>query len=337
MNYKEFMENLIEDKAKGIYLFDSKEDYLNTTIIDLAKEKVSFADFNLVELKGNVDVEAMKNAYETYPVMEDRKYIIWKDIDLSKNSLKEYEDLLTNLTGDIKNFPEYTTFLIFSDSSPFKGKFYKEVKKYGNIVTIDRLNKSELENFIGKRFVKAGKKIKKSMLAEIVQRFSYLDRDSDLDLFDIVNTVDKIIASSEDEIVKEKDVYDQLDQILNLNIFNLTDAISRKDLKLASTTYLNMVKRDEDLFMIFHMIIRQFRNIIGITTLLNNNKNDAYIMKSIGISPYELRKVKGFINNFTYEELFDIHSRLFDMEVRQKSTDFDMKIELLLLIQKICK
>lgn len=337
MNYKEFMENLIEDKAKGIYLFDSKEDYLNTTIIDLAKEKVSFADFNLIELKGNVDVEAMKNAYETYPVMEDRKYIIWKDIDLSKNSLKEYEDLLTNLTGDTKNFPEYTTFLIFSDSSPFKGKFYKEVKKYGNIVTIDRLNKSELENFIGKRFVKAGKKIKKSMLAEIVQRFSYLDRDSDLDLFDIVNTVDKIIASSEDEIVKEKDVYDQLDQILNLNIFNLTDAISRKDLTLASTTYLNMVTRDEDLFMIFHMIIRQFRNIIGIKTLLTSNKNDAYIMKSIGISPYELRKVKGFINNFTYEELFDIHSRLFDMEVRQKSTDFDMKIELLLLIQKICK
>lgn len=337
MNYKEFMENLIEDKAKGIYLFDSKEDYLNTTIIDLAKKKVSFADFNLIELKGNVDVEAMKNAYETYPVMEDRKYIIWKDIDLSKNSLKEYEDLLTNLTGDIKKFPEYTTFLIFSDSSPFKGKFYKEVKKYGNIVTIDRLNKSELENFIGKRFVKAGKKIKKSMLAEIVQRFSYLDRDSDLDLFDIVNTVDKIIASSEDEIVKEKDVYDQLDQILNLNIFNLTDAISRKDLKLASTTYLNMVKRDEDLFMIFHMIIRQFRNIIGIKTLVINNKNDAYIMKSIGISPYELRKVRGFINNFTYEELFDIHSRLFDMEVRQKSTDFDMKMELLLLIQMICK
>jgi len=33
--------------------------------------------------------------------------------------------------------------------------------------------------------------------------------------------------------------------------------------------------------------------------------------------------------------LFDIHSRIFDMEYRQKSVDFDMELELLLLLRKI--
>ena len=337
MKYKEFMKSLIEDKVSGVYLFDSKEDFLNTTIIETVKEKVGFPDFNLIELKGHVDMESLKNAYETYPVMEEKKYIIWKDIDLGQKTLKEYEDLLSNLIKDIENFPEYSNFFIFSDNSPFKGKFYKTVDKFGHIVIIDRLDKTELESFVGKRFTRAGKKIQRSLVGEIVQRFSYLDKNSEVDLYEVANTVDKIVSSSDEDIVKASDVYDQLDKILNISIFNLTDAISSKDIKKSSTTFLNMANKDEDLFMIFHMIIRQIRNIMGVKTLVKNTKNDGYIMKTIGISSFELRKIKSFINNFTFAELIDIHSRLFDMEVRQKSTDFDMKLEILLLIKLICK
>lgn len=335
MNFKDFMNLLIDDKLSGVYLFDSKEEFLNDTIMEEVKSKVNVPDFNLVEIKGSKDIETLKNSYETYPVMEDTKYIIWRNIDLSKNSIKEYEDTLNVLAEDFKEFPDFAKLLIFSDNPPFKGKFYKSVAKNGTIVQIDRLNKRELESFIGKRFVRNGKKITKSLVSEIVNRFSYLNKDSEIDLYEIVNVVDKIIASSSDEIVKSSDVFDQLDEVLNINIFNLTDAISSKNAKKASDTYLKMLRSNEDLFMIYHMIIRQIRNLIGVKSLSANGFNDSFMMKNIGIGFYELKKIKGFVKNFSLDELLDIHSRIFDMEYRQKSTNFDMEIELLLLIREI--
>ncbi|MFO3716992.1 DNA polymerase III subunit delta [Anaerococcus sp. ENR1011] len=335
MNFKEFMNLLIDDKLKGVYLFDSKEEFLNDTIIEEVKNKVSVPDFNLIEIKGSKDVETIKNSYETYPVMEDKKYIIWRNIDLSKNSIKEYESTLNVLVEDFKEFPDFATLLIFSDNPPFKGKFYKAVNKNGTVVEINRLNQRELKSFIGKRFVRNGKKIQKSLVTEIVNRFSYLSKDSEIDLYEVVNVVDKIIASSDNKIVKAQDVFDQLDEVLNINIFNLTDAMSAKNSKDTIDIYLKMARANEDLFMIYHMVIRQIRNLIGVKSLYVNGYNDTFMMKNLGIGSYELKKMKGFSRNFSLTELFAIHSRIFDMEYRQKSVDFDMEIELLLLLREI--
>ena len=127
MNFKEFMNLLIDDKLKGVYLFDSKEEFLNDTILEEVRNKVNIPDFNLVEIKGNTNIETIKNSYETYPVMDEKKYIIWRNIDISKKSIKEYENTLNILADDFKEFPEFALLLIFSDNPPFKGKFYKSV------------------------------------------------------------------------------------------------------------------------------------------------------------------------------------------------------------------
>ena len=335
MNFREFMNLLIDDKLKGVYLFDSKEEFLNDTIIEEVRNKVNIPDFNLVEIKGNTNIETIKNSYETYPVMDEKKYIIWRNIDISKKSIKEYENTLNVLADDFKEFPEFALLLIFSDNPPFKGKFYKSVVKNGKIVEINRLNQKELESFIGKRFVRNGKKIQKSLVREIVSRFSYLSKDSEIDLYEIVNVVDKIIASSSNEIVNSQDVFDHLDEVLNINIFNLTDSMSSKNPKDTVETFLKMTRANEDIFMIYHMVIRQIRNLIGVKSLYINGYNDSFMMKSLGIGSYELKKLKSFSRNFSLTELFDIHSRIFDMEYRQKSVDFDMELELLLLLRKI--
>lgn len=336
MNYKEFMNKLINRETSGVYLFDSEEEYLNESIIDAAKSNVSVMDFNYIDIKEKTDYEAIKTSFETYPVMEDKKYLIWRNIDLSKNKIKENKEILDNLVNDLKDFPSYVSFFIFSDSPPFKGKFYKEVKKHGNIVEIKRLNNQELASFIGTRFSRSGKKIQKSLIGEIIKRFSYLNKDSEIDLYDVVNTVDKIISNSKDERVSQEDVHDQLDLVLNLNIFNLTDGFSQRNLTKATSTLMHMKNSGEDLFMVYHMIIRQVRNLIGVKNLTKLGYNEKFIMKTLSIGFFEFKKLRGFVNNFTAEELFDLHDFLYKMEVLQKSQDFDMERYLLMFLNKAC-
>ena len=252
MNYKEFMTDLLKKNTRGIYLIDSKEEYLKETIIDQAKDMISFPDFNYIDIKGKKSLEEIKTAMDTYPIMEDKKVLIWRNIDLSKNSIKEYDDICKLLIDDAKNIPEFLTLIVIAEDNVFKGKFYKTIKEYGNIVEIDRLNNNELVSFIGKRFVKNKKKIKKSYINEIIDRFSYLNKNSQIDLYEVINTVDKIIANSDKIEVSIEDVHDQLDKILDLNIFNLTDALSVRDSKSAMNTYLYMAKDMDEIFKIFH-------------------------------------------------------------------------------------
>lgn len=332
MKYIDFFKNFSGLKTSGIYLFDSKEEYLNTTIIEEAERLINIKDFNLIKIKGETDFDTIKNSYETYPVMEDRKIIIWQNIDLSKDGVKNYKEILDKLGEDAKDFPPYASFLIFSDTKPFKGKFYKEVAKNGTIVEIDRLNNNELRSFIGRRFIKNNKKISNKYIDEIINRFSYLSYNSEIDLFEIVNSVDKIISNSNDEIIKKEDIDDQLDQVLNLNIFNLTDAIASKNIKEALKTLLLMEKSGEDLFMIYHMLIRQFRILTAVKSLTEANYNDSFIMKASQIGSFELRKAKANIRNYSLDELIDINERLMDMEIRSKSEAFEMKDELMKLI-----
>ena len=337
MNYKEFMTELFNKKSKGIYLIDSNEEYLKETIIDQAKDLISFPDFNYIEIKGKKSLEEIKTAMDTYPIMEEKKVLVWRNIDLSKNNIKDYEDLCNLIIKDMENIADFLTFIIIPEESVFKGKFYKAIKKYGEIVEIDRLNNNELVSFIGKRFVKSGKKIKKSYINEIIDRFSYLNKNSQIDLYEVINTVDKIIANSDKSEVLLVDVHDQLDQVLDLNIFNLTDSLSKRDTKSAMNTYLFMANDIDEIFKIFYMLVRHIRNLIGIKILLKDSYNDNFIQKSLGISSFELRKDKGFIGNFSLEELFDLQDFLYSCDVKQKSEDFDMNLHMLIFIEKFSR
>ena len=93
-----------------------------------------------------------------------------------------------------------------------------------------------------------------------------------------------------------------------------------------------MEKSGEDLFMIYHMLIRQFRILTAVKSMTEANYNDSFIMKASKIGSFELRKAKNNIRNYKMESLIAINDRLMDMEIRSKSETFEMKDELMKLI-----
>ncbi|MDO4661667.1 MAG: DNA polymerase III subunit delta [Tissierellia bacterium] len=336
MNYLEFMNALSKNDLTGVYLIECKEDYLKDNIIYNLKDILNLPDFNFTIFKGKIDYENLKTSIETFPVMDEKRYIVWEDIDLSKNRIKEYK-AIEEFEKSIKDVPSYTALFIFADDKIFKGSFYKKVKEYHNIVEIGKLNNSELRSFIGKRFVRNKKKISKKLIDEIIDRFSYLSKDSSISLYDVVNTIDKIISNSSDTIVKEEDVRDQLDKIVNLNIFNLTDALSERDITKAMKSYNLLISQNEDIYMIYHMILRHVRNLISIkaTEIYRSNLN--YCLKITKLSKFEYNKLLSYERNFTTKELIDIHTYIYNMDRNMKSTNFDMELNMQLLILKFMR
>ena len=103
MNYKEFMTELFSKKSKGIYLIDSKEEYLKETIIDQAKDLISFPDFNYIEIKGKKSLEDIKTAIDTYPDVYKRQVCMDVAEDMMKYMISF---VLENCKDEIEFFNE---------------------------------------------------------------------------------------------------------------------------------------------------------------------------------------------------------------------------------------
>ena len=85
------------------------------------------------------------------------------------------------------------------------------------------------------------------------------------------------------------------------------------------------------------MLVRHIRNLIGVKILTRDSYNDSFMQKSLAISSFELRKDKGFIGNFSLDELFDLQDFLYSCDLKQKSEDFDMNLNMLMFIEKFSK
>ncbi|MCI5840016.1 MAG: DNA polymerase III subunit delta [Peptoniphilaceae bacterium] len=334
MNYIDVIEKLSEKNLSGIFLCEYEEAYLKDNIIDNIKKELTVPDFNFINFKNYINYEDLKTSIDTYPIIDEKKYIIWQNVDFSKNMINQYEDVLNPLMNDFKNFPNYSTLFIFTDKPIFKGKFYKSILKNQNIVNISKLNYKQLVNFIGKRFSKNNKKITLKLIDIIINSLAYFSDESNTDLYSVINSVDKIISNSHNEIVNIEDINSQLENITDANIFQLTDFLSQKNITDALSTFEFIYNQGEDLFKVFFMIVRHIRNLIGIKTLINYNFSDDYIRNLLKISNFELKKDKTYIKNFKLSELIKLYNTSFEIDISSKSLKFNMKVALEFFISK---
>lgn len=336
MNFEQMAHSIYEKKITGIYLIDSKEEYLSDHIRKALEDSLNFPAFNFISLDGNISFDSLKTAYSTVSVMDDRKIVIWNDVDLSKGAISKFK-AIEELAKQCDNFPENAVLVIFSKDELYKGSFYKKILKYHNIVTIDRLNLQQMKRFIIKLVQRNGKKITNNMVTEIITRFSYLSNISEIKLYDVYNTVNKIILNSRDVIISKEDVVNQLDRIIDANIFNFTDSLLKREIKEA-LKYFNIIypkRESED--KIFNMLLSTVRNMLALKSVENRLSNYNYCMKVVGVNRFVFSKLLQFKDNFTTQEIADIVKHMYKMEIERKSGHFHFRQSMEILILKFRK
>lgn len=162
---------------------------------------------------------------------------------------------------------------------------------------------------------------------------SYIDEDPRLAKSEINKLLTYVDFS---RAVKEEDVRNLVSDVRQGDIFAMVDAIGYGDGEKA----LGMMRRlleEGDALPLFGMIIRQFRLLIQVRELLDENPGMSSddMAAEMGVHPFPIKKITPQAKLFTLPQLKKIYHQLSDVDQAIKTGQLDSKLALDLLIASL--
>jgi DNA polymerase III subunit delta len=131
--------------------------------------------------------------------------------------------------------------------------------------------------------------------------------------------------------ITEADVALLTPYVAEADIFQMVDALGRRDGATAARLLHRLLEKDEPL-RLFGMIIRQFRLLIQAREHLNAGGTPGQLAKAIGVHPYVGEKLAGQVRAFTLHQLEQIYRFLLETDVAIKTGKVDGELALDLLL-----
>ncbi len=230
MNYKKIYK---DETHSGAYLFFGKEKYLMENAVGylLNKYVKGSEAFNYTKFKGSeVKPQDIISACETYPVMNDKKVVLVRDVcDFLANY--ELKDSFYEFLDKLSDF----VILIFWDTGDLKKttKFYKYFKNNKRDIEFAKLGPVDANRFVKSYFLRKDKKINDREAALFIKESGYTSKNEDLVLLDLISEMDKIAAAAKSNHISESDIiifYMIIRQVKNLLSYKI---LSEKNISQA--------------------------------------------------------------------------------------------------------
>ena len=335
MNYKKIYK---DETHSGAYLYFGKEKYLMENAVGylLNKYVKGSEAFNYTKFKGSeVKPQDIISACETYPVMNDKKLVLVKDV-CDFLALYELKDSFYEFLDKLSDF----VILIFWDTGDIKKttKFYKYFKKNNRDIDFGKLSPVDANRFVKSYFLRKGKKINDREAALFIKESGYTSKNEDLVLLDLISEMDKIAAAAKSNHISESDIRSLITENIDTNIFAFLDAMMQRNSERALVEFHNLVKLGEEYPVIFYMIIRQVKNLLSYKILSEKNISQAEMMNKMGLSKFEFeRKIRVYERNFSKKFLTDFYEELIRADEFFKTSSVDEIIIFETLIIKYCQ
>lgn len=286
-------------------------------------------DFNLIELDGaKASISQIVDSLMALPFLGDRRLVLIKNF-LLDNSDKEGKKKLSSLFSKI---PDTTDAAFIETDLPDKREsIFKELLKIAKVSYLGPVDERKLLALAKEKLQAVN--ISNEALAMLCQ---YIGPD----LWRLENECAKITSLFEatGQEIGKKEIALLVEPINSLKIFDLTDAIARKDGRRALVILERFLKDGEDEFKIFNLIIFQLRSLLLISEARQNgsgSKDD--IASQTGINPYVVQKTLPLASRFTLKSLKEFYFSLHETDWGIKSGRIDPQVAIPLLIVDFCK
>jgi len=266
-------------------------------------EKASLNWFNFVRIDAKekeVEIfEQIRQTANTTSMFSEKKLIIAENIFFA--TAEAQNNILNLLKTKSTEKDNETTIVFWSDEVEEKNELFEFLKKSAKCQKFDPLKGAQLKNWIKNYVSENDGNIDNQTIDKLIEC-------AGSDLWRMSNEINKLL--SHNKKIGIADIELLIKPEIDLNVFEIIDAIGIKNKNKALKLMSSYFERGEDEIRLLGMFVYQFRNLIKVKSAP---------LENLGLHPFVLRKTKEQVKNFSFEELKKIYYRLLTI-------DFDIKL-----------
>ena len=293
---KTLQEDLKTGNFKHIYLLYGEEAYLVRQYRDRLRDSlcVEGDTMNTSVFSGkDIRPASLIDLSETMPFFAERRVIFVENSGFFK---KSPEDLAAYL-GEL---PETTYFIFVEEEVDKRGKMYKQAKKFGSVVEFKRQTDAVLMQWILGKLKKENKRITRPVME------LFLDKNgTDMEL--ITQELEKLLCyTMEKDVIEATDVEAICANQINGKIFDMVDAIGRKEQKKALDLYYDLLMLKEPVMRILYLVTRHFQILMQLRDMTGKGFDNKQMAAKAGVPEFAVRKYLGQAKSFSLTQLEEI-------------------------------
>ena len=297
----------LQKKIESCYLVQGEDVLLYDKALELIKKRVNLEleEFNLqVFDDDSFNGDAVIDACEMLPMGSDKKIVLLKNVTKFDKSFQQ------KLKDYLKSPVESTVLVIFD----FFNKFDFIISEK---INAKRLDDASLKDIIAAELAAHDKTITADAAQQLIEMCcNYYSL--------IKNELEKLVACDDFQITI-KTVNNLVSKETEFTVFELTDALSKKDAQKA-VELLSLMDKDTKTFS---LVLNHFRRLFFVSISGMSDKEIADIM---GVKEYAISKARALSKNFTKLQLKNIYEMLNDVDFYIKNGQMQIENALYYLI-----
>ena len=316
------LSHMKENNFQNVYLLYGEERYLKRQYTEKLKKALAGDDTMNVHFYEGKDVPVTEiiDLAETMPFLAERRVIFLSDSGLFKSGGEQMAQYL--------EAPNETTFFVFTESEVDKrSKLFKTVSSKGCAVEFTAQDENTLKRWIGGLLAKEGLKITESTVLLFLSK-------TGTDMENIQTELEKLISYCLGKgVVTSEDVETICTTRLQDRIFDMTEAVVRKQTSAALSLYYDLLALKVSPLQILSMLARQYNLMLQAKELKKRGLPDREIASKIGVPPFVVSKYLSQASKYKSSELrnaLELCAQA-DQDVKTGLMNDKMSVELIIL------
>ncbi len=294
----------------------------------------AMADLNITYLDGRkMTLGELTHVCDAVPFMARVRLVVVENL-LSRLT-KGHKDFLDALLTYLPRLPE-TSRLVFVEEGTLPATHpvvrLAQAEKRGHVqeFSVPDERRGSLQRWIQDRVKKKGGEIEARAAHELANFVG-----SNLRLLD--RELEKLVVYVDGQHpISVEDVRDLVPYIHEANIFEMTDALGRRDGPRASQLLHRMLDGGNEPLYLLSMIVRQFRIMIQVKDLAERGVHPNDIPTRLGMNAFVARKGLSQAAQFSREQLEAIYRKLWETDLSIKTGQMEPLLALDLLVAGLC-